>query len=280
MSKMAQDKPSILLTNMKLIYQHGISHSKSKSKIHLLFAIHNSHYVAEQMIREQAKDMTFRNALHKIGFREIIKRVHKKQNIPYYNDLLDLNTIRNNAEHSNIIPDVDTVRFYVRIVGEFLKWSYKNYYGIDYESLALENMIHDIPIRRVMLQAKALIEKNDLKSASMKMYEGIGAFKFMTFGFLSDHRVEGVSFKGINLTDILADLAFKLILAEDESALRKIMMIRTEFQTKNGKVVGVKSVYPAPEFKDKEQAREHYEDILNIILTYQDRVPPRVWRRK
>lgn len=279
MIKMAQDELRFFLINMKLIYQHGVSHSKNKSKIQRLFAIHNCHYVVEQIIREQAKDMTFRNALHKIGFEEIIARVHRKKNIQDYNRLLDLNKIRNGAEHSNIIPDIDTVRFYVKIVGDFLTWSYKEYYGVDYESLALEDMILDVPIRKVMLEAKALIEKNDLPNASKKMYEALGAFKFMSFGFLSDPRVQGIAFGGIDFPNLLADLAFKIILADDESALRKIMLIGTKFKTKNGKVI-VESVYPQPAFKDKEEANEHYEEILNIILTYQDRMPPSIWRTK
>lgn len=275
---MTQDELRYFLTNMKLIYQHGSSHSRYKSKLHRLLAIHNCHYVVEQIVRDQAKDMTFKNALHKIGFEAIIKRVNKKKSIPDYNRLLDLNKTRNGAEHSNNIPDIDAVRHYVRIVGDFLKWSYKNYYEIDYDSLALEDMILDIPIRRVMRKAKTLIEKNDLKNASLKMYEALGAFKFMSFGYLSDPRVQGISFKGIDFPNLLADLAFKIILADDESALRKIMLIGTQYTwTKNGKY-GVKSSYPAPELKDKEEANRHYEEILNIILTYQDRLPSSVWR--
>jgi len=276
---MTQDELKLFLTNMKLIYQHGVSHSKNKSKMQRLFAIHNCHYVVEQAIREQAKNMTFKNALHKIGFEAIIKRVHKKKSIPDYNRLLDLNKIRNNAEHLNIIPDIDTVRFYVKIVGDFLTWSYKECYGVDYESLALEDMILDVPIRNVMLEAKALVEKNDLPNASKKMYEGLGAFKFVSFGFLSDPRVQGISFRGIDFPNLLADLAFKVIIADDESALRKIMLIGTKFTTKNGKII-VQSVYPQPQFKGKEEANQHYEEILNIILTYQDKMPSFIWRTK
>jgi len=236
--------------------------------------------VVEQIIRDQAKNMTFKNALHKIGFEAIIKKVNNKKNIPDFSRLLDLNNIRNGAEHRNNIPDVDTVRHYIRIVGDFLKWSYKNYYEVDYESLALENMILDAPIRRVMLEAKSLIEKNDLQNASKKMYEALGAFKFMSFGFLSDPRVEGISFKGIDFPNLLADLAFKIILADDEVALKKIMSIKTEYtEVKNGKI-GVKSVYPTPEFKNKEEANRDYEENLDIILTYQDRVPSFLWRKK
>ena len=137
MISMAHQDLLSFLTNMKLIYEHGVSHSKNKSNIQRLFAIHECHYVVEQIIREQAKDMTFKLALNKIGFDEILKRIDKKKHIPDYNRLSDLNKIRNNAEHLNIIPDITNVQFYTKIVGDFLKWSYKEYYGIDYESVGL-----------------------------------------------------------------------------------------------------------------------------------------------
>jgi hypothetical protein len=47
------------------------------------------------------------------------------------------------------------------------------------------------------------------------------------------------------------------------------------------KITGVGSRYLAPlTFKDKEEADKHHENILNIILTYQDRVPNSIWRKK
>lgn len=277
---MAQDEVRSFLTNMKLIYQHGVSHSKIKSKINLMFAIHNSHYVVEQILRERAKDTKFSDALHKIGFEEIVKRVNEKQNIQDYNRLLQLNKIRNDAEHLNIIPDIDDVRFYVKIAGDFLKWSYKNYYDVEYDLLNLEDMIQDAPIRRVMLEAKAYIEKNELPNASQKMYEGLGALKFMFFRFFADVSLEGIRFSdGNSLADLLADLAFKMLIAEDESTLMKFLQIRTKFKLEEGKPVIVESVYPIIPFKDKEEANEHYQEILNIILTYQNRVPPFVWRK-
>lgn len=267
-----------LLTNLKLIYEHGFSHSRNKSRIHLLLAIHNSHYSVEQVLRQKAKNITFNDALHKIGFKQIIKKVHEGQNIPDYNYLLGLNTIRNNAEHSNIIPDVDTVRFYVKIAENFLKWSYINYFDLDYDLLALENMIYDIPIRNAMLSSKQFIKNNDLQNASKKMYEALGAMKFMWFDYLSDYRVHGISFGGIDFPNLLADLAFKIILAEDENALARIMSIGSKFKVEEGRIVGVESVYPTPSFRNQNEAIEHYNDILNIILTYQDKVPISKWR--
>jgi len=234
----------------------------------------------EQILRQRAKDFSFTGELHKIGFEKIIKRVNKKKNIPYYNDLLELNKIRNPAEHLNIFPDADKVRVYVEIVGKFLKWSYKNYYKVDYESLALEDMIHDVHIKRVMLEAKKHIGKNDLINASNKMYEALGAFKFVSFGFLSDPRIAKIAFDGISLANILADLAFKIIIAQDEPALKKLMAIRTKFTWVKDGQFGVHSVWQGKPFKDKEEAMKDYEDILHIILTYQDKMPLSIWRKK
>ena len=277
---MVKDEMKSFLTNLKLIYQHGVSHSKIKSRIHLLFAIHNSHYVVEQLVREKARDRKFSDALHRIGFEKILKIVHEKQNIQDYNRLLELNKIRNDAEHLNIIPDFETVSVYVKIAGDFLKWSYSNYYDIDYDSLNLEDMIHDIPIRKVMFQAKTHIEKIELPEASKKMYEALGALKFMFFSFFADVRLEEIQFSdGNSLADLLVDLAFKMLMSEDEATLRKFMQIRTKFKMEKGKPVIIRSVYPIIPFKDKEQANEHYLEILNIILTYQNRVPPSLWRK-
>jgi hypothetical protein len=193
---------------------------------------------------------------------------------------LELNKIRNSAEHSNIIPDVDAVRFHVKISGDFLKWSYLIYFNVDYESLALENMIFDYGIKECMIKAKQSIEADDLATASAKLYEALAAFKFLAFGYLSDPRVNGISFGGIDFPNLLADLALKVIMAEDENALGKMMLIGSSFKVQDGKIVGVESKYPIPVFKNKDEANEHYEDIMSIILTYQGRLPHSVWRSK
>lgn len=281
---MAQDELKSFLANIKLVYQHGVSHSESKARLHRFLAIHNCHYVVEQIIRERAKDMTFKGALHKIGFEVIIKKVHDKQSIQGYNYLLQLNKTRNDAEHSNMIPDADAVTFYVRIVGDFLKWSYKEYFGIDYESLAFEDRIYDVPIRNRMVDAKLSIEKEEFQDASLKMYEALAAFKFMWFGFLTDIRFENIkatSEPEYSLAEAFADFAFKIILSEDEATLEEFSKIKTTLMKEGDKITGVGSRYLAPlAFKDKEEANRHYESILSIILTYQDRVPNSIWRKK
>jgi hypothetical protein len=79
--------------------------------------------------------------------------------------------------------------------------------------------------------------------------------------------------QNISLADALAEFAFRIILSEDYPTLEKFLQIETELVKENYQVVGVRSIYPKLQFKNKDETSQHYEDILNIILTYQDRVP-------
>lgn len=268
------------LVNMKLIYEHAIAHSKNKSKLNRLMALHSCHYVTEQVLREKARDMGFSGALRDIGFENIIKQVNKKVNIPDFSRLLQLNNDRNDAEHFFNVPDEDALNLYVRVTGDFLKWSCHTFFGINYETLAFEDMIHDEPIKRVMLQAKELIQKGEFVEASKKLGESLGALKFLFFLYFSDVRLEEIKLKdGNSLADLLADFAFKMLLTDDEATLQKFLQIRTKFKIEEGKPFLVESVYPISNFKDKEEASKYYDEILDVILTYQYRVPPSLWRK-
>jgi hypothetical protein len=106
----------------------------------------------------------------------------------------------------------------------------------------------------------------------------------MRFSFLTDTRFENVkatSEPAYSLAEAFADFAFKIILSEDEATLVEFSRIKTSLMKDGDRITGVGSRYLAPlTFKDKEEANNHYEDILNIILTYQDRVPNSIWRKK
>ncbi len=268
------------LINIRLIFEHGRSNC-NKSRLGRLIAIHEAHYAVEQVLREKASDQTFQGALHDIGFEEIITKLNGKQSIPDFDRLLKLNRIRNGIEHYNIMPDLEDVIFHLKIVESFLRWSCRQYFGTDYDTLLLENAILDGPIKRVMLEARQQIKDGDLGQAAKKMYEALGAFKFTFFGYYSDIRVIGQVFEKdgqkIDFPNLLADLAFKMLFAEDEKALRKIMSVSSSFiDTPEQK--GVKSVYQSPQFKDKAEAENDYAEILNIILNHQNKVPIGAWR--
>jgi len=266
------------LGNIKLIFEHGVRCSKNKSRLMRLLAIHELHYVVEQILRERASESGVEKVQQDV-FSEILRKLHRNKNIPEKDSLVLLNDDRNRAEHANKIPPYEEVQHYVIIVQNFLRWSYENYFESDFDLIMLEDQIIDKPIRRVMTWSRNFIKEGNLKSASARMYEGLGAFKFVMFGYLTEHKISKQMLEkqniSIDLADVLATLAFKIILADDVDALKKISQVKTNYFDTG---IGVISQYPVPEFRNKEEAENDHEEILNIILTFQDRIPSEAWR--
>jgi hypothetical protein len=258
------------LMDMKSLYQQGVLASKNLSRFQRRLAIHYIHYVVEQILREKAKDIQFKNSLAKIGFEDIIKNLRKAKPIPDFNRLLDLNTMRNDAQHRNHVASKEDVDFKVKIVEGFLKWSYKNYFDCDYDSLRFEDAITDKEIRELMINASEFIASKDFKSASEKMNTALAIFKSRLFAFFADPRLWNVPIGGLNLTTVLADLTLKIFFSNDSSTLQRLIAIPTTYVPKNDQVPVVWNVRYAV-FQTEEETRREYDAILNIILTYQDR---------
>ena len=107
-----------------------------------------------------------------------------------------------------------------------------------------------------MLVSKEAIEKGDFPTAALKMYEALGAFKFMWFGFLLDQRIDEFKTESAySLSEWFADFAFKIILSEDEATLEAFSKIKTTFKKQDGKIDRVVSEYLVPStFPDKDSA--------------------------
>lgn len=142
--------------------------------------------------------------------------------------------------------------------------------------------IYDKPIRRCMLKAVEFIEQRKFEQAAQKIYEALAAFKFILFEFFSDFRVTGVEFKKMGLKidfpNLLADLAFKIVFGGDEQALRLLMGIGSDLKVTADGRVHTASKYSFPKPKTDKEAWSHYNNILRIILAYQDRIPRSKWR--
>lgn len=258
----------IFLMDMKRLYQYGVLTSKNPSKFQGRLTIHFLHYVVEQVLRKKAQDHLFNGPLSEQGFEEIIKKLNRETNILYFDELLKLNIMRNNAQHQNIVATKEDIDVQVKIVESFLRWSYKNYFQCDYDSLNFESFINDEKIRENMLEASKFIDVKDFKSASEKMNVALAIFKTKLFAFFADPKLWNVPIGGFRLTDVLADLTFKIFLSNDPYTLNKLSSTQTLYIDQNGTpAYNVRFT----SFQKEEEAREEYDAILNIILTYQDR---------
>lgn len=133
-----------------------------------------------------------------------------------------------------------------------------------------------------MIKAKRAIAENKLQVASQKMFEALAAFKFFFFGYFADFRTQDMEFRkfgsNIDLPNLFADLALKIIFGNDEKGMRLLFSIGSKFEIKEGKIAS-KSNYPIPEFNNIEEAENSFNEILRIITEYQDSVPQSIWRK-
>jgi hypothetical protein len=132
--------------------------------------------------------------------------------------------------------------------------------------------IDDDKIKENMLEAYKFIEEKNLKSASEKMNVALALFKTKLFTFFADYRLRKFTIEGMPLTDILADLTLKIFLSNYPATLNKLSRTRTLYIEPNqeGQPVAAYNVM-FTSFNSEEEAKEEYDAILNIILTYQDR---------
>jgi hypothetical protein len=266
---MSSDMKSFL-TDMKSLYQQGVLASKNLSRFQRRLAIHYIHYVVEQILREKAKDIEFKNSLANIGFEEITRKLSKGKTIPDCTRLLDLNAMRNNAQHRNIVASKEDVDFQVKIVEGFLRWSYKEYFDCDYNSLRFEDAISDKEIRELMIKSSEFITSENFKAASEYMHVALAIFKSKIFVFFADPKLWNIPVGGYRLTDVLAGLTFRIFFANDLDTLQRFLAIPTVYVPKDGQIQYTWNVGYA-DFQKEEEARKEYDAILNIILTYQDR---------
>lgn len=147
---------------------------------------------------------------------------------------------------------------------------------------ALIAKIYDKPIKNCMTEAKSAITGNELQVASQKMFEALGAFKFFFFGYFADFRTQGMEFQklgyNIDLPNLFADLALKIIFGNDEKGIKLLLSVGSKFEMREGAIMS-KSNYPVPMFNNKEAATKLFKEILRIITEYQDMVPRPIWRQ-
>lgn len=257
------------LVDMKLMFEHGRSHATKNSRLNRRIAVHHLHFVVEQVLREKAKHSRFSNSLQRIGFEDIIKKLNKTKTIPDFNRLLELNTLRNNIQHHDQICGNEEVKLYTLVTEDFLKWSYKNYFKKNFERLKTEDLINNEEIKRILISSKNKIAKKDKQEAMRLMYDALGKFKLILFNYFFESRALSLSLAGKPLTIVLFDICLKTLFCNDVNTLKKLLNIACSAKKEGNNIILEYALdFNVPDTLDK--VKEEYDDILNLILTYQD----------
>lgn len=93
------------------------------------------------------------------------------------NEIIQLNTIRNNIKHQGIVPDANHAKGLVNpIISFFQKYS-RRYFKLEWEMIGLADLIENKEIRVQMKNIEGLIENNEYKEALNEM----AVIKFKVF---------------------------------------------------------------------------------------------------
>ncbi len=257
------------LLDMKLMFEHAKSHSNQNSRLNRRITIHHLHFVVEQVIREKAKNDQFTGDLYQIGFEKIIKKLHNSMNIPDFNRLLELNTLRNNVQHQNQVCGTEEINLYKKVTEDFLHWSFGKYFSQDFDSLKTEDMLVNVDIKNMLLSAKEKIEQDNKQEAMISMYDALGRFKLELFKHFFDPAFLIMNIGNRSLAVVQLDMCLKIVFCNDTVTLNKLLQIVCSTKTEDGKTWLVYNTnYNVP--KTIEKVKEEYDTILNLILTYQD----------
>jgi len=184
------------------------------------------------MLREKAKDEEFGGPLRKLGFEEIIKKLNKKEGIPDFDNLLRLNTARNNVEHDNLVPDQADVVSYERTVERFFQWACNNYFGVQYADLVQEQLVAHPEIRQHFINARECLATDrsrfarELANAFVKFVAAIFRY-FRAIEFAGGVTI--MSGMGNALVDAPALTSLKLLFFRDMSVMNLINRIRLTY---------------------------------------------------
>ena len=111
------------------------------------------------------KEKTF--LLQYYGLIQAADPQHRK--VPYNRQMKTLNTLRIDAKHLGILPDIKSHAYLPARVGAFLEDVCKTYLGLDFSSVSLKSLIRDKTILQYINGAEKNIEQGKIEGALISL---------------------------------------------------------------------------------------------------------------
>ena len=134
--------------------------------------------------------------------------LNKRMNyaLPYYNQMTRLHRIRNNAQHSGIVPDSSEVKECKQYTLDFLRESIKQIFEIELSELYLSLLIKNQKVKECLIEAENYLGKNESKTSmnysalafkiaildEKSRIHGSGWSFIKSFGLLSDSNIRKI----------------------------------------------------------------------------------------
>lgn len=172
----------------KELYLHGLEHSKSRSSLDKMVAIHNFHNALEIALRaillsyeirmDKQLNIDFESMLNEIDSFPEFKR--KKIRLPYRQELRNLNQLRNMVQHHAMEPESSTMDDWRVFTRRFLTKTFEAYFNLLFDEISSVQFIEDESLKNLILLGHKFRQSGDLVNAliSAKL-----AFIFASYSF-------------------------------------------------------------------------------------------------
>lgn len=142
----------------KEFYLHGLQHSESIDSLSKIITIHNFHNAVEIVLKAIILTFNIRSEQQlNINFNQLINAVNnfpdfkdKNRSLPYLNDIVTLNKLRNFAQHQAIDPPGTAIDEYKVITKKFLEIVSQEYFRINFDTLNRSDFIADETIQKLI----------------------------------------------------------------------------------------------------------------------------------
>ena len=159
----------------KQLYLHGRTHSLLISPLDKMIAVHNFHNALEIVLRsimlsynirtEKQLNIEFETMLNDISNAKAVK--DKGLQLPYRQELRNLNLLRNMVQHHGIEPETSMMEDWRVFSSQFLKRTYLDFFDIQFNRLSTIAFVKDPDIKDLLQAAQDQINQESWIKATV-----------------------------------------------------------------------------------------------------------------
>jgi hypothetical protein len=235
----------------KQLYLHGSDHSMRPSPLDKMIGVHNLHNALEIVLRaimlsfdiraEKELNISFENLWTEIANAKSVK--DRGLRLSYSRDLRKLNQARNLVQHDALEPTSGTMEDWRVLTSRFLRQTYQDFFGLDFDQLSTIDFVADADIRNLLRAAERQLSRGSwiqavqlskvaFQAASESLHEFLPSEGFNSpFFVASGLRHEGASvsleravesiFKRIRATELFAAVVSSGVAVADYKQLEQ-----------------------------------------------------------
>lgn len=282
-NKLGEANTKVLIL-AKSLYLHGCDFAKSQDEINRLLAVHAFDNAVEIMLKAIAtkKNIQVPSGKKDWGFYDLTDKVAAESQ--YKIQIEGLHEQRNRAQHHADVPDFSAVSKYQGYVGDYIKESLENDFGISFDDLSRAVLIKNEELRKKVKEAENAFTENNYQECLLACQNALSMAVFdisdifTLAGELSGHfagkefaetikETYPQKFKGGETHLLAKSLKSGFIgLGQAVTAMQFFDSLRIDFLKHQR---AVKNIDNLSREELKEEARSSINFVLNLLMKWQ-----------